>query len=253
MTTATRNSRGNVTVSSRAMQQAAAAAESALAPKVTAADVKAEIEARLQAALDEATARRADAELAEPELPGRIPWWDLIAVGPIQPGAGTLPAGGSPLLPHGIIRSGETAFIATILILNPVPHPALGGMSPCDFLSMFSLPYEVTYQTGNLTEWKKGPASLNVESDPSGNLVPGVCFYVDILEFEPYDLDEVLYEMNISARIFGCSDDPAISYAPPFAGFAREVVDIDPDLFSGAPGLGDRPIRFMVYGPTDGK
>jgi hypothetical protein len=53
-----------------------------------------------------------------------------------------------------------------------------------------------------------------------------------------------MYEMNISARIFGCNEN----YAPPFAGFAREVYDIDPDMFSPAPGMGDRPIRFMVYG-----
>ena len=34
-------------------------------------------------------------------------------------------------------------------------------------------------------------------------LVPGQYFYVDGLEFTPTDRDEVMYEMNISARIYG--------------------------------------------------
>lgn len=56
-----------------------------------------------------------------------------------------------------------------------------------------------------------------------------------------------LYEMNISARILGAT--APFANAPQFAGYARAVVDIDPDLFiSPAPGLQfDLPIRFQVY------
>lgn len=209
-----------------------AAVEHATARKATAADVKAMFEARLQAALDEAQTRQAGIEVAE--LQG---WWDLVSIGPIQ-----IPAVGGPYLPNDVIRAGETAFVVTILILNPtliLNHQ----ISACELLSSFGLPYEITYQTGNLTTWKPGPANLNVEHEGL-HLNPHQCFYVDVLEFVPNDRDEVMYEMNVSARIFGCCE----GYAPPFAGFAREVVDIDPSLFAPAPGLVGAPIRFLVYG-----
>jgi hypothetical protein len=72
-----------------------------------------------------------------------------------------------------------------------------------------------------------------------------VNFYVDILAFTAETPG--LYEMNISARILGAT--PPFVNAPQFAGYARAVVDIDPDLFiSPAPGLQfDLPIRFQVY------
>ena len=230
MTTATRNARGSVTVSapSRVMQQAAAAAESAMAPRITAADVKAHYKAKLASALEQ---KLASAQVAELQ-----PWWDLIAIGPIQ--ATTNP----PFAPSDVIRSGETAYVVTIILLNPDPILP-PGISPADILSKFALPYEVTYQTGNLTTWQPAGFPLTSEHDPL-YLVPGQSFYVDVLEFVPNDRDEVLYEMNVSARIFGCGEN----YAPPFAGFAREVVDIDSSFFSPPPGLVNAPIRFMVYG-----
>ena len=238
MTTTTQTRRGqrNVTVSQgnglRAMQQAAEAAQAIQSRQVTAEDVKAEVEARLQAALDQVLASPPAAEVAE--LQG---WWDLYAIGPIQ-----FTRLGGPFPPSDVVRAGEPAFVVTILILNP--YPILPpGISPADILSKFALTYEVTYQTGNLTRWQQAGAPLTSEHDGL-NFVPGQYFYVDVLEFTPTDRDEVMYEMNISARIFGCDEN----YAPPFAGFAREVADIDPDMFSPAPGMGDRPIRFMVYG-----
>src|SRR5438094_457754 len=91
------------------MQQVAAAAESAVGSGTTAEDVKAEVEARLQAALDQALA----AGPQEAELQG---WWDLYAIGPIQ----NFRPGG-PFPPHGVIRAGEKAYIVTVLILNPNP------------------------------------------------------------------------------------------------------------------------------------
>jgi hypothetical protein len=199
--------------------------------RTTAADIKAEYEAKLQAALDEALATPRT-QVVDPQG-----WWDLVAIGPIQP------IGNPPFLANDVIRAGEPAFVVTILILNPFfPVPPF---SAADVLSNFSLPFEVTYQTGNLTTWTPGPASLNVEHNST--LVPGQAFYVDVLAFTGEGLDEVMYEMNISARIFGCGGD----YSPPFAGFAREVVDIDPDLFTPAPGLINAPIRFLVYGAHD--
>lgn len=235
MTNATRNARGNVTVnaSSRVMRQAAAAAESALAtPRVTAADVKAHFEAKIQSALDEAMTTGASAEVAE--LQG---WWDLIAFGPIQ-----VPSINGPYLPNDVIRAGEPAYIVTVLILNPF-LVLNNQITVCELLSTLALPYEITYQSGNLTDWTPAPAPLTSEQDDL-YLVPHQCFYVNVLEFVPYDEDEVMYEMNISARIFGCGEN----YAPPLAGFAREVVDFDPSFFSPAPGLIGAPIRFLVYG-----
>src|SRR5262245_23499808 len=101
------------------MAQAAAAAEHAgpaeTSPlSVTAADVQAQIEARLQAALDEMLATPRD-EIAEP-----LNWWDLYGAGPYQVAARlTPPLNPAPLLPHQVIRVGEKAFIATVIWLNP--------------------------------------------------------------------------------------------------------------------------------------
>ncbi len=202
-----------------------------------AADVKAQMEARVKSALDEAMLRRAaqpTAEVAEPEG-----WWNMYAIGPIQ--AIGIPG---PLLPHQVIKVGETAFVATILFLNDFLILA-PGTTAADVLSNFALPYEVRYQTGNLTTWTLGPADMNVvNSGPGYNLVPQVNFYVDVLAFVADTPG--LYEMNISARILGAT--PPFVNAPQFAGYARAVVDIDPDLFiSPAPGLQfDLPIRFQV-------
>jgi hypothetical protein len=235
-TTTSRSAGRNVTVSqgnsARVMQQAAAAAQSAIAQKVTAEDVKAMYEAKLQAALDEAMARAPGAEVAE--LQG---WWDLVTIGPIQ-----VPHINGPYLPSDVIRSGEPAFVVTILLLNPF-LVLNNQITACELLSTLALPYEITYQTGNLTKWQPASAPLTSEHD-NLSLVPHQCFYVDVLEFIPNDRDEVMYEMNISARIFGCGHN----YAPPLAGFAREVVDIDPSFFTPPPGLVGAPIRFLVYG-----
>jgi len=206
--------------------------------QMTAMDVKVQIEAAVKSAVDEAKMRRAAqtlAEIAEPEG-----WWNLYAIGPIQPIG--IPG---PLLPHQVIKVGETAYVATVLFLNDflilVP-----GTTAADVLSNFSLPYEVRYQTGNLTTWTLGQANMNVVHSGAGfNLIPSVNFYVDILAFTASVPG--LYEMNISARILGAT--PPFVNAPQFAGYARAVVDLDPDLFiSPVPGLQfDLPIRFQVY------
>lgn len=205
---------------------------------MVAMDIRAQVEAIVKSALDEAKMRRVArpaAEVAEPEG-----WWNLYAIGPIQ--LIDIP---SPLLPHQVIKVGETAYVATILFLNDflILSP---GTTAADVLSNFALPYEVRYQTGNLTTWTLGQANMNVlHSGPGFNLVPQVNFYVDLLAFEA--TEPGLYEMNISARILGAT--PLFANAPQFAGYARAVIDIDPDLFiRPAPGLQfDLPIRFQVY------
>jgi len=201
--------------------------------QLTMEDVQAQLEQQLQTALEQAIARPASLEVAEPQG-----WWNLYAIGPIQPGAGLAGPFAGPLLPHQVIRTNERAYVATVLILNPFGP---GSPSAMEILSNFALPYEVTYGTGELQRWQPGPA--NLQHTGSGNLTPGSAFAIDVFSFTAQD--EGLYQMNVSARIYGCEKN----IAPPFAGFARAVIDIDPDLFFfPAPGLQvDQPIRFQVY------
>jgi hypothetical protein len=87
---------------------------------------------------------------------------------------------------------------------------------------------------------------MNVVHSGAGfNLVPQQNVYIDVLAFTASVPG--LYEMNISSRILGAI--APFANAPQFAGYARAVIDIDPDLFiSPAPGLQfDLPIRFQVY------
>lgn len=208
-------------------------APEAVLPGMTVDDVRAEVEAQVRAAIDEA-AGMVDTEVAEP-----LDWWDLFAVGPIQP----ITVNG-PLLPHQVIKVGEPAFVATIVFLNPflILQP---GLSASDVLSNFALPYEVRYQTGNLTTWSPGQADMNVTHSGAGlNLVPGQSFYVDVLQFQAQI--EGLYEMNVSARILGAT--PPFVNAPQFAGYATQVVDIDAKLFGPGPVVNSgQPVRFQIY------
>lgn len=199
-------------------------------------EVKAQLEARVQASIQEALASSRK-EIAEPEG-----WWNLFAIGPIQI---TFPPLGAPLLPHQVIKVGEQAFVGTILFLNPF-HMLSPGTNAADVMSNFALPYEIRYQTGNLTTWQPGPPTMNVVKSGAGfNLIPGQYGYVDVLGFTANQPG--LYEMNISARILGAT--PPWANAPQFAGYARAVVDIDPDLFISPPPFlqFDYPIRFQVY------
>jgi hypothetical protein len=217
-----------------------AAGPEIVAPAIAPEDARAQIEARVQGAYDEAMARLTQ-EVAEP-----AGWWNLYAFGPIQ--AFGVPG---PLPPHQVIKVGETAFVGTVMVLNPFLTLA-PGMTPLSVLSNFALPYEVRYQTGNLSTWSLGPGALNVvHSGPGQNLIPGVAFYVDVLAFSA--TTPGLYEMNISARLLGAA--PPFVNAPQFAGYARQVLDLDAEsLFfpflpsTGTPGFQfDQPIRFQVY------
>jgi hypothetical protein len=216
--------------------------EHAPAKPITAEDVKARVEAELRAALEQArTMQRI--QVADP-----LYWWEIYAF-VIQPGAQLVPPASffdSPLLPHKVIRVGQKAYIVSVIILNPFGLPQDPNIVPCDFLSTFSLPYEIDYHTCNATECKKGPANQNARH--SGHLVPGQCFYVDVLEFTAQE-EGCIFETNVCARILGCDNgNRQQQLAPPFAGFARTTINLDPELFFPSPLLEfDNPLRYMVY------
>jgi hypothetical protein len=199
--------------------------------EVTDEEVRAAIEARVQAAYEKAMAQARE-ERAEP-----FGWWDLYAVGPFQPTARPfgLPVPPAPYLPHSVIRVGEIAYIVTILYAPTV--------------NVFGLPYEIDYSTGSLDTWRLGPNSLNVTH--RGHLNPHSPFIVDLLRFRAQE--HGCFETNICARIYGCPYKGKENTAPPFAGFATRVIDLDGDMF--VPGIGRRSpglrydggLRFQVY------
>jgi hypothetical protein len=196
------------------------------APTVTAEDVKAMVEAQLQAAYEQALAQQR-AEIAEPSE--GIFRWDILGFGPIQIGTGVFPLDPPPYRPNQVMRVGELAFAVSIMILPP-GNP----------IHLFALPYEITYSTGNLKTWSLGPASLQHVS--TGNWVPGVPFVVDVFPFVPDQ--EGLYETNISARIL----DAVGGNATPFSGFARSITKIEPALFLAEPlVMFDTGMRYQVY------
>jgi len=233
-----------LTVKASSPTVAVSSPATALAKKVTAEDVKAKVEAQLHVALEEARKRKRP-EIAEP-----LYWWEIYAF-IIQPGAQLIPPASffdGPLLPNKVIRKGEKAYIVTVIILNPFGLPQDPNIVPCDFLSIWRLPYTVEYHTCNLTECEKGPANQNAKH--TGYLVPGQCYYVDVLEFTAQE-EGCIFETNICARILSCQDvgNPNhLQPTPPFAGFARTTINLDPELFFPSPFLEfDNPLRYMVY------
>src|SRR5262245_19382616 len=217
-----------------------AAPEHALVKGATAEDVKALVEAELRYSLEKAKSKT-KTEIAEP-----LYWWELYSF-LFQFPAHLAPPFNGPLLSHKVIRVGEKAYIVTVIILIPFPLPHAPNIVPCDFLSMFCLPYEVEYHTCNVSECRKGPANLNVKH--KGYLVPGQCYYVDVLEFTAEE-EGCILETNVCARILCCEhpETPVKFPQPPFAGFARTTINLDPELFFPSPFLAfDNPLRFMVY------
>lgn len=227
MTVATK---GSVVVSRGGNGATMKAAEAPATMASGAARVKAQVEAQLKAALDEAMSSPPPApEVVDPEG-----WWDIMGYGPIQPGAGPVPFVDSPLLSHQVIRTGEEAYVVAILVLNPF-GPLVPSASAV--LSNFALPYQIEYSINNVRTFTHSGIVTH-----DGSLNPGQSFYVDVLDLDTSTAG--LFELNISARILGCNGN----VAPPFAGFARAIYDIDPDLFHPAPGLQfDHPIRYQIY------
>jgi hypothetical protein len=188
-------------------------------------DADMEIATRVQAALDQ--------QALSPEIAEVRNWWDVAAFGPVQ-----LIAPGGPLLPHRVVKVGEEVLVYAIILLNPAQSLPI-GTNAADVLSNFALPYEVQFQTGNLTTWTLAPA--NMQAVETGNLVPGQQFYVERIRFTARQPG--LYEMNITARLLGAT--PPYQNAPQFAGYATTVFGLDgPDLFGTTP---SGPLRFQVY------
>jgi hypothetical protein len=221
MTTATRNAR-EVTVSKSVMEQAAAAAESAVSVR-SAYDIAAEIEARVTAKLEAAQAERAELNR----------WWDIWAIGPVQPTIGT-----GPVQPGCVVKQGEPAYAFSILVLNPgllLPGPS----NAAKLLSDFGLPYEVSFQTSNMTLMI--PAGTDTQAS---NFNPGQYVYVSVTQLPSNQLG--MHETNILARIEGAGVPAS---APQFGGFATAILDLDgPGLFGPGPGFNfNQPIRYVVY------
>jgi hypothetical protein len=202
---------------------------------ITAEDIKAMVEARVKAAIDKARQKE------EPEVVEPRNWWGCYSSGPYQ----ILNLNG-PLAAHQVIKLGESAFVTSVMVLNDTLVIDGGSLTAGHLLASFSLPYEVKYQTGNLTAWTLGEPSMNVTLTGS-TLVPGQMVYTDGIGFTPSQPG--LYEMNISYRLLGAT--PTYINAPQFAGFCRWVEDFDDEFapfVTPTPGFQfDFPIRFQVY------
>lgn len=205
--------------------------EKTYSSSLTTDQVKAMVEQRVQAAMN-AAASTPQAEIAEPQG-----WWDLWALGPIQ-----ATALGGPLLPHKVIKVGESFYVATVLWINPnFIFP--GGVSACQLISNLACDFQLEYCTADMCrvvrsgQFSRGPVKVSI--------VPNQCYYIDVQRFEAIAGNEsCIYEMNICGRITGCAQGAA----PPLAGHATAVFDFDPDLFLGKPPRWrETPLRFQVY------
>ncbi|HKQ74720.1 MAG TPA: hypothetical protein VJ810_13595 [Blastocatellia bacterium] len=209
-----------------ASQQATGAAPAPARPGLTAADVRSMLEAQLRNAYEEAL-KTPSTEVAEPS--GAF-GWDVFGFGPIQLGATAFPFPGAPFLPHQIIRVGESALVATVLVGGPLFTATVAQFLP---------PVEYTYTTGQLNTWTIGPANLQ---NVSNSNLSGNPFDVDIFSFTP--TIPGLYEMNINVRI----KDSLGGNTPPFSGFASRIQKFDPGIFLPSPTvLFDTGIKFQVY------
>lgn len=195
------------------------------------------VEQRVRAAIEEGSRR------VSPEAAEALGVWNLYAYGPIQ-----APAPGGPLLPHRIIKVGETFYIATVVWFNSLP--AGGFANPCSMITNLGCEIVLDYCAGDLCRWAQAPAAYRPASVRIP-LVPDQCWYVDVQRFTAAPGTEGLYEMNIMGRVTGC----APGAKPPLAGFVTAVYNLDADTFypaGGPPGSPagwryDTPIRFQIY------
>ena len=181
-----------------------------------------------------------NAYTAEPKAEAAAPenWWDIYLIGPYQFGAGSVPPvplGGGPLLPHRVIRKGETFWFATVLYLNPA-FPT--GISACNLLTTMACPYQIKYYSGSLSMWS--PASYNTVVNNSFDPLHG-CFYVDLVSFQAQQPD--LIEMNVTAQIMNCNKLPL----PYFGGFASAVYQFNSGIFGPSEGFSfNVGARFLI-------
>jgi hypothetical protein len=209
-----------------ALHQSPGAAPAPARPGLTAADVRAMIEAQVRKAYEESL-KLPRKEVAEPS---GLFGWDVFGFGPVQLGATPYPLPGPPFLPHQIIRVGESALVATVLIFGPIFTATVAQFLP---------PVEYTYRTGQLDTWTIGPANLQ---NVSNSNLSGNNFEIDIFSFTP--TVPGLFEMNINVRI----KDALGGNTPPYSGFASRTEKFDPAMFLPEPTVHfDTGVKFQVY------
>jgi hypothetical protein len=222
-------------------RQAAGAAEKAR-PQVNADDARAYIEAQLMGLVDQMQA--GVPEVARPEEAEPLFWWDLIVFGPFQ----FPPA----IQPSGVMEVGESALIATLAVLNPLPV-LLGGVSPQDVIEGFAPTLEINYRTGNISTWTLAEPGLQIDSPIALCSGCGIGpFYLDLQVITPTIAG--VHDMSVSARITG---GPPLGSAS-FGGLATQLfhTSFEPLLtLFGFPGstpgfLTKAPLRFNVYIPA---
>lgn len=220
----------------KATQATEAYHEKTIMAPATEQEVLARIEAKVKSIQDELEARMPalEAEMFRAEVAQPMPWWDLFVVGPIQY---------PPYLqPSGVIQVGETAYIATLLVVNPfaiLPGP----ISPLTILAGTTA--QIRYRTGNLDTWAPGTPSIN------SSLLITSSINLDFQAFTP--ATEGVMDLSVSARIPG--PGPAVW---PFGGHASLLFSLDSEPLLSAfgypgstPGYANRvPLRFSVFQPA---
>jgi hypothetical protein len=187
--------------------------------------LKAQVEAKIAATIEQATV-----ELAEAPPPSD---WEVFAVGPWQtPG----------LAPGRIIELGQTAYVATIVFLNPFMDANVSG---------FAGKVQLNYHTSN-TQTMMSVGAMDYSccfapADVTGIVTPLGTFYVTIWEFVPTEA-ACLLETNICARLCNCDEE----VVPGYAAFVRWIANLDFDsFFPPVIFRFDHPIRYLVYDNDD--
>jgi hypothetical protein len=182
-----------------------------------AATLKAQVEAQFAAALEKKIA----AELTE--TPAGLPFqWEVYAFGPWQNPAQQ---------PGRIIALGQTAYIATVVWMNPLMCASVAGFGADIFLSYWTSNTQTMMPVAAMDHYSCIPVTA-----------AGGCFYVDIWAFQPTEA-ACLLETNICARLCNCEQQ----VVPGYAGFVRWVQDFDPETLWPAGPHFDHPIRYLVY------
>jgi hypothetical protein len=201
--------------------------------KALLAQVEAMMQAKLQKKIEQ-QAQKPGTERAE-----LFPWWDVYAIGPFQ----TLAPFPGPVVPHQVIKLGQSATLITVVYLNPFtivvnPPPTTAR----DFLTSFgTIPYSVKVSTGNKQTWTLA-AGAGLQATQAGVLAPfGTTFFFNAFTFTPTTVG--LHEMSVTGRI------GAIGSVAPFGGYANWIIDPDSDfLLPPIPSVRyDTPVIFDVY------